>query len=124
MRREERIEAFYSLFFFSGADVPEGERNREFFAAVLVGHGDDFADCQVLVAIWPGLLDLRVVAGPDFGFVVGDVGDEVGPGCGGGEGFDYDGCDGSKVFVLDVAEVGAEVAVVIVGEGLLVVHSW
>ena len=89
------------------ADGPEGEGDGDFvlFLVLLVffsvavaiaiaatagrrDYGDDFAEGAGRVAGSPGVLYLLVHAGPDFGFVVFEVGHEVVPCCGGAEGFD------------------------------------
>ena len=51
-------------------------------------YGDDFAEASACVASFPGVFDLGVQTGPDFVFVVLEVGHEVVPCCGGAEGFD------------------------------------
>ena len=67
----------------SGADCPEGEGDGDFFllaffgfVVVVVGRGysDDFAEASACVASFPGVLHLVVETGPDFGFVVLEVG--------------------------------------------------
>lgn len=75
------------------ADCPEGEGGGDFFLFLLfffflLDYGDDFAETSACVAGAPGEFDLGVQAGPDFGFVVLEVGHEVVPCCGGAEGFD------------------------------------
>lgn len=82
-------------------DGPEGEGDGDFLfvfwpalfpglvaAAAARDHGDDFAERAGCVAGPPGVLDLVVQTGPDFGFVVLEVGHQVVPCCGGAEGFD------------------------------------
>lgn len=80
-------------------DGPEGEGDGDFLFVFLLAlflglvaaagdHGDDFAERAGCVAGPPGVLYLVVQTGPDFGFVVLEVGHQVVPCCGGAEGFD------------------------------------
>ena len=86
------------------ADGPEGEGDWDFllflflcvffdFALAITTagrdfYGDDFAERAGCVAGFPSVFDLVVQTGPDFGFVVLEVGHQVVPCCRGAEGFD------------------------------------
>jgi len=119
------------LFFgFVGADVPDGEGDCCLFLlsglAVAAGHGDDFAHRGVRAAGLPGVFELGMQTGPEFGFVVLEVGHHVVPHGGRAEGFDECGCDSGKIFRLYVAEARMEVVVVMVvfDKWLLFVYGW
>lgn len=102
--REEGVGGGFSVGVVSSADVPHGEGDWDFllflflcvffdFALAITTagrdfYGDDFAESCSCVAGSPGMYYLVVQTGPDFGFMVLQVGHEVVPCCGGAEGFD------------------------------------
>ena len=70
---------FLVLLFFFGIAIAAAAGRRD--------DGDDFAEGAGCVAGSPGVLYLLMHTGPDFGFVMLEVGHEVVPCCGGAEGF-------------------------------------